>query len=260
MISLYNNNIRVTFIIMFKNIYILISFFIITSCGDSSTETNSSLSALIQPEFTYSQDFFDCSINSEYSLINLESFFSSFVGGYKKKDDVVKVSVLFPDKVDVIKKFIISVISDNNPQAVANFVEDLAAKGFSDIASCSFSIYQMKGFNIVAKKIKPASDYVFIEMLRCKYNEGYNFGTFKISIERFLNQINALDIPYTLSYIKNKDSDNDFLWINSFYGMNFKDQLSNNWIKSKDSIEIQDEFNSNSSCIDSKSYKSYQLI
>jgi len=245
---------------MFKNIYILISFFIITSCGGSSTETNSSLSALIQPEFTYSQDFFDCSINSEYSLINLESFFSSFVDGYKKKDDGVMVSVLFPDKVDVIKKFIISVISDNNPQAVANFVEDLAAKGFSDIASCSFSIYQMKGFNIVAKKIKPASDYVFIEMLRCKYNEGYNFGTFKISIERFLNQINALDIPYSLSYIKNKDSDNDFLWINSFYGMNFKDQLSNNWIKSKDSIEIQDEFNSNSSCIDSKSYKSYQLI
>ena len=245
---------------MFKNIYILISFFIITSCGGSSTETNSSLSALIQPEFTYSQDFFDCSINSEYSLINLESFFSSFVDGYKKKDDGVMVSVLFPDKVDVIKKFIISVISDNNPQAVANFVEDLAAKGFSDMASCSFSIYQMKGFNIVAKKIKPASDYVFIEMLRCKYNEGYNFGTFKISIERFLNQINALDIPYTLSYIKNKDSDNDFLWINSFYGINFKDRLSNNWIKSKDSIEIQDEFNSNSSCIDSKSYKSYQLI
>ena len=245
---------------MFKNIYILISFFIITSCGDSSTETNISLSALIQPEFTYSQDFFDFSINSEYSLINLESFFSSFVDGYKKKDDGVMVSVLFPDKVDVIKKFIISVISDNNPQAVANFVEDLAAKGFSDIASCSFSIYQMKGFDIVAKKIKPISDYVLIEMLRCKYNEGYNFGTFKISIERFLNQINALDIPYTLSYIKNKDSDNDFLWINSFYGINFKDRLSNNWIKSKDSIEIQDEFNSNSSCIDSKSYKSYQLI
>jgi hypothetical protein len=105
---------------MFKNIYILISFFIITSCGGSSTETSSSLSALIQPEFTYSQDFFDCSINSEYSLMNLESFFSSFVDGYKKKDDGVKVSVLFPDKVDVIKKFIISVISDNNPQAVAN--------------------------------------------------------------------------------------------------------------------------------------------
>ena len=245
---------------MFKNIYILISLFIIISCGDSSTETNSSLSALIQPEFTYSQDFFDCSINSEYSLINLESFFSSFVDGYKKKDNGLKVSVLFPDKVDVIKKFIISVISDNNPQAVSSFVEDLAAKGFSDIASCSFSIYQMKGFDIVAKKIKPISDYVFIEMLRCKYNEGYNFGTFKISIERFLNQINALDIPYTLSYIKNKDSDNDFLWINSFYGINFKDRLSNNWIKSKDSIEIQDEFNSNSSCIDSKSYKSYQLI
>ena len=63
---------------MFKHIYILISFFIITSCGNSSTETNKSLSSLIQPEFTYSQDFFDCTINSEYSLINLESFFSSF--------------------------------------------------------------------------------------------------------------------------------------------------------------------------------------
>ena len=246
---------------MFKHIYILISFFIITSCGNSSTETNKSLSSLIQPEFTYSQDFFDCTINSEYSLINLESFFSSFVDGYKKKDDsAIKVSVLFPDKVDVIKKFIISVISDNNPQAVSGFVEDIAVKGFSDIASCSFSIYQMKGFDIVAKKIKPISDYVFIEMLRCNYNEGYNFGTFKISIERFLNQINALDIPYSLSYIKNKDSNNDFLWINSFYDIDFRDQLSNNWIKSKDSIEIQDEFNSNSSCIDSKSYKSYQLI
>jgi hypothetical protein len=246
---------------MFKNIYILISLFIITSCENSSPEINKSLSALIQPEFTYSQDFFDCTINSEYSLINLESFFSSFIDSYKIESNIdVKVSVLFPDKVDAIKKFIISVISDNNPQGVSSFVEELSAKGFSNIASCSFSIYQMKGFNIVAKKIKPSSDYVFTEILRCKYNKGYNFGTFMISIERFLNQINSLDIPYALSYIKNTDSDNDFLWINSFYDINFKDQLSNSWIKSKDSIEIQDEFNSNSSCIDSKSYKSYQLI
>ena len=79
---------------MFKNIYILISLFIITSCENSSPEINKSLSELIQPEFTYSQDFFDCTINSEYSLINLESFFSSFIDSYKIESNIdVKVSV-----------------------------------------------------------------------------------------------------------------------------------------------------------------------
>lgn len=249
--------------IILKNIFILISIFTIFSCGNSNTEPNRSLSSLIQPEFTYNQDFFDCSINTNYSLINLESFFSSFIGDYNKGEvngETLNASVLFPDNIDTIKNFIISVRSNSNPQAVSNFVEALKSKKFSNIASCTFSIYQMKGFDIVAKNNQPILDYVFVEILRCKYNEGYNFGTFKISIERFLEQINLLGISYSLSYIDNVNSDGNFIWINSFFGDNFKKNLSDDWIGLKDSIEIQNEFNSNSSCIDSKSYKSYKLI
>jgi hypothetical protein len=95
--------------------------------------------------------------------------------------------------------------------------------------------------------------------LRCRFNEGYNYGTFKLSIDRFSNQIQSLKVPYSLSYVESKDNF-DFLWINSFYEENYIETLSTRWIVLNDSDEIKDEFIANATCVDSSLYKAYKLI
>ena len=97
------------------------------------------------------------------------------------------------------------------------------------------------------------------EILRCRFNEEYNYGTFKIAIDRFSNQIKSLKIPYSSSYIQTKNNF-DFLWINSFYEKNYTETLSKQWIILNDSDEIKDEFIANATCVDSNLYKAYKLI
>ena len=47
-------------------------------------------------------------------------------------------------------------------------------------------------------------DYVS-EILRCEYNEGYNYGTFRIAIDRFALEIKSLDISYEALYLYKKN-------------------------------------------------------
>ena len=54
-------------------------------------------------------------------------------------------------------------------------------------------------------------------------------------------------------YPKNKE-------VNYFYKEDYEDILLKNWVNNIDSAEIQSEFSTNTSCIDSKKYKSYKLI
>ena len=96
--------------------------------------------------------------------------------------------------------------------------------------------------------------------MRCKYNDTYNFGTFQISINRFINNLRTIDLPYSISYLKDNSKNDSFIWINYFYTEDYEDILLKSWANNKDSAEIQSEFSANATCIDSKKYKSYKLI
>ena len=102
------------------------------------------------------------------------------------------------------------------------------------------------------------NDFTYVEILRCKYNENYNYGTFKIAIDRFINQIHSLDLAYSLSYI-NSAADNNFIWINEFYDKDYQNVFLERWVNIKDATEIKNEFIENASCLDSRSYKKYIL-
>ena len=79
------------------------------------------------------------------------------------------------------------------------------------------------------------------ECLRCKFNDGYNFGTFQIAINKFLNNLRFIELPYSISYLEDSSLDNGFIWINNFYSEDYQDLLLNSWLKNEDSFEVKNE-------------------
>jgi hypothetical protein len=130
---------------------------------------------------------------------------------------------------------------------------------FNKIASCNYAIQQLDATDLIQSESEATNDFLNVEILRCTYNPGYNFGTFRISIDRFVNAVGRLKLPYSLSYI-NLKKNNSFIWINSFNINNQEEFLEKNWISDDESKAIKDEFNENATCLDSKKYKSYELI
>mgnify|MGYP001198737586 CR=1 FL=1 len=245
---------------MHRIVSLIVLMTILSSCTNDKDDNSLSLSSLLEPNFTFNQDFFNCSLNTSSSLIKLESFMSNVVDEYKtNKLSELEVSLLFPDGKESIKDFIISIKSKEDRLSSLNLVNYLRDNGFENVASCGFSIYQKNALDIVSYIDVDIADLSYIEILRCEYNEGYNYGTFKISLDRFVNKMNLLKIPYSLTYIAETDK-NNFMWINTFYDDNYEDSLVSSWINSKDALEIKEEFGINAACIDSKSYKSYKLL
>ena len=244
---------------MYRVFYLLITVIFLSSCSSDEDNDQSLLSSLIMPNFSFKQDYFNCNLNQEYSLINIESFFSRVVDqSAEKLSKDLNLFLLFPSNDEVINSFIISITTRKNHESVLRLVEVLKNEGLEELATCSFGIYQNNGIKLI--DFSQTNNSLFLqEILRCRFNKGYNFGTFKIAIDRFSNQIKSLKIPYSSSYIQTK-SNFDFLWVNSFYEKNYTETLSKQWIILNESDEIKDEFIANATCVDSNLYKAYKLI
>jgi hypothetical protein len=194
------------------------------------------------------------------SLLNLESFLSKFVSdNVNDFSNILDINILFPDKTQEVTEFVFSVRSNQNSKEVSDFVNLLEMDDFNKIASCNYAIQQLDATDLIQSESEATNDFLNVEILRCTYNPGYNFGTFRISIDRFVNAVGRLKLPYSLSYI-NLKKNNSFIWINSFNINNQEEFLEKNWISDDESKAIKDEFNENATCLDSKKYKSYELI
>ena len=241
------------------NIFLLI--ILLSACSKNDPNNETKLSSLIKPDFMYTQDLFDCTLNENQSLIGLESFFSKNIEEYEKiaQKENLNISIFFPDNNTNITTFIISILSNNNPLGLKKFIDAVKINGMTEVASCSFAIFQHKGINL-KEKLMNNNSFINAEILRCKYNDTYNFGTFQISINRFINNLRAIELPYSISYLEDNSKNDSFIWINYFYTEDYEDILLKNWTNNEDSAEIQNEFSTNAICIDSKKYKSYKLI
>ena len=243
----------------FINIFLVIIF--LSACTEHESNNEIKLSSLVKPDFSYTQDLFDCTLNENESLIGLESFFSKNIEEYKNITELenLNISIFFPENNTNITNFIISIISNNNPLGLKKFIDALKSDAINEVASCSFAIFQHKGINLKEELISNNS-FINAEILRCKYNNTYNFGTFQISINRFINNLRAIELPYSISYLEDNSKNDSFIWINYFYTEDYEDILLKNWANKEDSAQIQSEFSANATCIDSKKYKSYKLI
>jgi hypothetical protein len=242
------------------NIFLVIIF--LSACGKNESNNETKLSSLVKADFSYTQDLFDCTLNKNESLIGLESFFSKNIEEYKNIAQLenLNISILFPQNNKYVTNFIISIISNNNPLGLKKFIDAVKNDAITEVASCSFAIFQHKGVNLKEELINNNKSFINAEILRCRYNDNYNFGTFQISINRFINNLRTIELPYSISYLEDNSKNDSFIWINYFYTEDYEDILLKNWVNNIDSAEIQSEFSTNTSCIDSKKYKSYKLI
>ena len=244
---------------LLKIVYFFLISVVLVACGNEKIQTKS-LNSLISPNYSFNQDFFYCDLNKNMSLLNLESFLSKFVSdNVNDFSNILDINILFPDKTQEVTEFIFSVRSNQNSKEVSDFVNLLEMDDFNKIASCNYAIQQLDATDLIQSESEATNDFLNVEILRCTYNPGYNFGTFRISIDRFVNAVGRLKLPYSLSYINLKEN-NSFIWINSFNINNHEEFLEKNWISDDESKAIKDEFNENATCLDSKKYKSYELI
>ncbi len=247
---------------MIKGLYTLIILILLSACSERDSENEIKLSTLIEADFTYTQDLFNCSLNQNLSLISLETFFSKNISKYKTlaEEESLGLSIFFPDNNSNITNFIISIISNKNPEGIKKFIDAINEDSFDKVASCSFAIYQNRGINFQEKSTKKTDLYTNVEILNCNFNDGYNFGTFEISINKFINNLRLIKLPYSMSYLEDNSSNNGFIWINYYYTDDYEKILLENWIGNNNSMEIQNEFSENATCIESNKYKSYRLI
>ena len=244
---------------LLKIVYFFLISVVLVACGNEKIQTMS-LNSLISPNYSFNQDFFYCDLNKNMSLLNLESFLSKFVSdNVNDFSNILDINILFPDKTQEVTEFVFSVRSNQNSKEVSDFVNLLDMDDFNKIASCNYAIQQLDATDLIQSESEATNDFLNVEILRCTYNPGYNFGTFRISIDRFVNAVGRLKLPYSLSYI-NLKKNNSFIWINSFNINNQEEFLEKNWISDDESKAIKDEFNENATCLDSKKYKSYELI
>ncbi len=227
----------------FKSFFIIIFIFSCSSEVDKGIEAN----LLISPDYNFSIEFFECNLNTGYTLLNLESFLSDLTRNEKSKNnDVYDLEVFFP-KSNYVNEFILNLKTYRNDNTYNNFINELSAKGFDEIARCKFDKNNYQGKLLIDYKTKQQK--YNNEILRCNYNDGFNFGTFRVAVDRFINQIQLLNIPYDAIYIQSDDSSRSFIWINNFYSNEPANVILADWLDNAEAKDIKEEFLENAKCI-----------
>ena len=236
---------------------ILIIAFLVSCSSENTKQIEANL--LIEPKSEFSAQFFECKFNEGYTLLNLESFLSTLIRSELQQNDIkYDINVYFP-KPNYVNQFIIN-FNNYSDQNIYNYILDrLSRGGFDEIASCKFDREELFGQKLLVNKSESFSPDYVSEILRCEYNEGYNYGTFRIAIERFSLEIKSLNISYEALYLHNKDYPNSFIWINNIYKDNFSSQINSNWIKNPTAENVKKEFQENAKCINSEIYDAFLI-
>ena len=242
-----------------KKIYNFLATIIILSSCSETVDDSFEGSLLISPKYTFSSYLIQCRLKKDENLLSLESFLSSLVKDKSYKNNKFLLRAYF-QKSDYVNKFILNIQNNTNEDMYPFFINDISLKGFDKIASCNFNTAKQQGVLLFDSEIdyeKPLSHTS--EILRCKYNEGFNYGTFTVAIDRFLNQISLLKLPYQAIYLDNEQSTNSFIWINNFYTNEYSNDITNLWINTIEAKEIKDEFLMNAQCSESNTYNSFLI-
>ena len=159
--------------------------FLLYSCSfeiDKGIEAN----LLISPDYNFSVELFECELNESYTLLNLESFLSDLVKSDNYQNDDYGLEIFFP-KSNYVNEFMLTLKTYSDNDNYNDFINQLSTKGFDEIARCKFNKNDYNGLLLIDQEIQE-NKYVN-ELLRCNYNEGFNFGTFRVAIDLSLIHI-----------------------------------------------------------------------
>tara|TARA_B100001540_G_scaffold220391_1_gene194806 strand:+ start:579 stop:1310 length:732 start_codon:yes stop_codon:yes gene_type:complete len=242
-----------------KTFYLtILATFFLFSCS-KNIDNNIEINQLIIPDYNFSNYFFDCNLNDESSLLKLESFLSGFIKNdlFKNKSSY-SLKVFFPEN-DFVNKFKISIKNNTTNDIFTDVINELSQSGFDAIASCNFNSNLFNGLSLYNYTDKKQTTSNNAEILRCSYKPGFNYGTFRISLDRFISKMNQLKIQYGIDYFQDELNSGEFIWINYFYQEDFKNNISTQWLNDPDSTEIKNEFLDNAECIDAITYRFFQI-
>jgi len=242
-----------------KTFYLtILATFFLFSCS-KNIDNNIEINQLIIPDYNFSNYFFDCNLNDGSSLLKLESFLSGFIKNdlFKNKSSY-SLKVFFPEN-DFVKKFKISIKNNTTNDIFTDVINELSQSGFDAIASCNFNSNLFNGLSLYNYTDKKQNTSNNAEILRCSYKPGFNYGTFRISLDRFISKMNQLKIQYGIDYFQDELNSDEFIWINYFYQEDFKNNISTQWLNDPDSTEIKNEFLDNAECIDAITYRFFQI-
>jgi len=242
-----------------KTFYLtILATFFLFSCS-KNIDNNIEINQLIIPDYNFSNYFFDCNLNDGSSLLKLESFLSGFIKNdlFKNKSSY-SLKVFFPEN-DFVNKFKISIKNTTTNDIFTDVINELSQSGFDAIASCNFNSNLFNGLSLYNYTDKKHNISNNAEILRCSYKPGFNYGTFRISLDRFISKMNQLKIQYGIDYFQDELNSGEFIWINYFYQEDFNNNISTQWLNDPDSTEIKNEFLDNAECIDAITYRFFQI-
>lgn len=237
---------------IYKFVFLL---FLINGCS-KDVDQSFQASSLIKPKFDFSSHLIQCNLKEGANLLSLENFFSDLAKDRFYIDNGFDLYIYFP-KTSYVNKFVINIQNSSNKEAYSSFIQDLSLKGFDKIAFCKFNSNKLDGLILLNHKNVDEISFNTTEILYCNYKTNSNYGTFSVAIERFLNQMSSLKIPYSVLYLQDETSPNNFIWINNFYNENYSKEITERWINTLDAKEIKEEFLENAECVESDIYDSF---
>ena len=235
---------------------ILISLIFLSSCINENDQTFEA-NLLVKPKFEFNNKFISCNLNKDFTLINLESFLSNFIKDQSLNNNY-DISILFPLS-EKVTKFIFNFRNYYDDNSYNIFLDKLSNKGIDEIASCNFDDAMHNGYSLSMLETSDQQSSYTVEILRCNYNQGYNYGTFRVALDRFVSEVNALDIQYEAEYLQNEEDISSFIWINKFYNQDFSNDISSKWFVGSYAAEIKKEFSENANCIDANIFNAYTI-
>ncbi|MDC0454026.1 hypothetical protein OAL98_02265 [Gammaproteobacteria bacterium] len=244
---------------MFKNLNSLFILFILVSCSLENDEINNKSSSLIKPNFSSSQSRHDCILYKDKSLNSLEAFIPNFVNKAEDLLPSATLEFLFNQEKN-IDNFSILYLDNQANFNVSTLSQILSEEGIDDVASCQLRDEIMLSSDIFIDNISINFTSFEVEFLNCEFNEGFNFGTFAIEVDTFLNLVRKKDVKYFAKFQQINNESNNFTWINYLSSAEEKDTLYEGWLEEEDSIKIQESFNAQSLCKSSASYKGYKVL
>jgi hypothetical protein len=159
-----------------------------------------------------------------------------------------------------IDNFSILYLDNQENFNVSTLTQILSEEGIDDVASCQLRDEIMLSSDIFIDNISTNFTSFEVEFLNCEFNEGFNFGTFAIEVDTFLNLVRKKDVKYFAKFQQINSESNNFTWINYLRSAEEKDALYEGWFEEEDSIKIQESFNAQSLCKSSTSYKGYKVL
>ncbi len=232
----------------------------IISCSQEDDLSDIKSSSLIKPNFLSKEIRYDCIFNTDASLNRLEAFIPNFVNKINKTIKDPNVEFLF-NQQEIVNNFTIlySAIETNfNSDAVSNL---LIEEGMDRIANCNFNNNESMLSARLQLDDKDLNLKTFeVEILKCRFNDGFNYGSFAIEVDTFFNIVRKKNIDYFAKFLQTNHSHPTFVWMNYIGSAEDKEVLYNDWLNNEDSLAIQNAFNIQAKCESSMAYKGYKVL